>query len=113
MGVSASRVILGLVSVVLLGLGAIFVIASAVNPYRLLIGIPLMAGGLAVAYRVLKEKPQIVEVKVSWDPSGKLLVEELKCPYCGASLPEPKPGQEFIKCRYCGRTVRLVEEPRW
>ena len=113
MSVSASKVVLGVVSIILLGLGGIFVIASAVSPYRLLIGIPLMIAGLAIAYKLLKEKPKIIEVRVSWDPSGKLLVEELKCPYCGASLPEPKPGQEFIKCEYCGRTIKLVEEPRW
>jgi len=33
----------------------------------------------------------------------------LKCTYCGAPLPEPKPGSEYIVCEYCGRTQRIVD----
>jgi len=109
----AVKLLLSFVAAGMLFFGAIFLIASVVNPYRILVGFPLLVGGTVIAYRLLKPRPRVVEVKVSWDPSGRLDVEELKCPYCGASLPEPKPGQEFIKCPYCGRTVKLVEEPKW
>ncbi len=105
--------LLGLVAIVLIGLGALFTIASAAKTYRLAIGIPLLLAGIAISAYLLKPKPQIVELKVSWDPSGRIAVEELKCPYCGASLPAPEPAQEYIKCGYCGKTIKLVEEPRW
>ncbi|RLE68041.1 MAG: hypothetical protein DRJ43_06280 [Thermoprotei archaeon] len=109
----AARALLGIASAALLGLGALFLIASLARFERILVGAPLLVCGFILAYRLLKPRPQVLEVKVSWDPSGKLAVEELKCPYCGASLPAPEPGQEYIKCKYCGRTVKLVEEPIW
>ena len=97
---------------VLLFLGAVFLIASVANPYRLVVGIPLIGvGTLLVVYPL--RRPKILEVRVSWDPSGKLAVQEFKCPYCDAPLPAPKPGQEFIKCPYCGKTIKIVEEPLW
>jgi len=108
-----TRALVGILSAVLLVLGALFLIAALARPERVLVGAPLLAVGALLAYRLAKPRPQILEVKVSWDPSGRLAVEQLKCPYCGAPLPEPKPGQEYIKCKYCGRVAKLVEEPRW
>ena len=112
-GSGAVRLALALASVLLLGLGVLFLIASMVRPERALVGGPMLAGGLLLAYKLLRPQPQVLEVKVSWDPSGKLAVEELKCPHCGASLPLPEPGKDVVRCRYCGRLVRLVEEPKW
>ncbi|OYT30833.1 MAG: hypothetical protein B6U94_05135 [Thermofilum sp. ex4484_79] len=108
-----SKIFLLFIAIALILLGSIFLIASVVKPYRLFIGVALFGGGIAIALYAVKSKPKIVELKVSWNPSGKLTTEELKCPYCGASLPLPSPGQEFIKCPYCGRTVKLIEEPKW
>ncbi len=107
------KIALFIIASILLLLGAIFLIASIVRPERIIIGGILFGGGIALAIYASKSKPQIVELKVSWDPSGKLTTEELKCPYCGATLPPPKPGQEYIVCPYCGRTIKLIEEPKW
>ena len=102
-------------SLVLIFLGFIFIIAAFFpgKIYRIAIGAPMIALGGLLIYRLLKPKPKILTVTVKWDPSGKVIVEELKCPYCGAPLPPPKPGMEYIKCPYCGRTVKILEEPIW
>ena len=96
-------------------LGFIFTVA-AFTPgkiYRLFVGIPLLLAGFGLIFYLLKPEPKILTVSVRWDPSGKVVVEELKCPYCGAPLPEPEPGEEYLKCTYCGKTVKIVEEPIW
>ena len=67
---------------------------------------------LLIGY-VLKSKPKIVEVRVTWSLSGKIILKELKCPKCGANLPLPKLGKDYIKCPYCGTIIRIVEEPKW
>jgi len=33
----------------------------------------------------------------------------LKCVKCGAPLPEPKPGSEYIACEFCGYTQKIVD----
>jgi len=33
----------------------------------------------------------------------------LKCTKCGAPLPEPKPGSEYVTCEFCGYTQRVVD----
>ncbi|HDD64477.1 MAG: hypothetical protein B6U94_07300 [Thermofilum sp. ex4484_79] len=114
---SAKKFLSGALGLFLIGLGAIFIIASTVpgKSYRLMIGVALSALSLPLLYFAFKPTPKIVkyEVKVSWDPSGKLAVEELRCPKCGATLPPPKPGDEYVKCQYCGAVIKLVEEPIW
>ena len=110
-----TRIILTIISLPLLGLGLLFIIA-AFNPgyeYRLIIGSISTLIALAILYIAHKPQPKIMEVKVTWEPSGKLKTQELTCPYCRAPLPPPKPGQEYIKCPYCGKTIKITEEPIW
>lgn len=33
----------------------------------------------------------------------------LRCVKCGAPLPQPPPGAEYIKCEYCGYTQKVVD----
>ncbi|RLE66234.1 MAG: hypothetical protein DRJ38_02170 [Thermoprotei archaeon] len=102
-------------SLALILLGFIFVIA-AFSPgkiYRLAIGVPMVTVGGVLIYRLLQPKPKILTVTLKWDPSGKIVAEELKCPYCGAPLPPPQPGMEYLKCPYCGKTIKVLEEPIW
>jgi len=99
----------------LLFLGTVFLIA-AFKPgkeYRFGVSIILFVMGMLLIIRLLRSKPKIVEIRVTWSPSGEITLEELRCPKCGASLPLPKPGQDYIKCPYCGTIVKIVEEPKW
>ncbi|RLE92779.1 MAG: hypothetical protein DRN04_09290 [Thermoprotei archaeon] len=109
------KLVLSLIGAVLLFLGVVFIIASAApgKVYRLPIGVLLTVVSLALFYLAFKPRPRIYEVKVTWSPGGKLSVEEFRCPKCGADLPPPKPGQEYIECPYCGATIKIVEEPLW
>jgi len=36
-------------------------------------------------------------------------MEALKCVNCGAPLPEPKEGEEYVKCEFCGYVNRISE----
>jgi len=40
---------------------------------------------------------------------GEYTMSELKCVHCGAPLPEPKEGQEYITCEFCGYTNRIKD----
>ncbi len=104
-----------LASLALIFLGFIFIVAAFYpgKTYRLLIGTPMVAVGTALIFRLLKPEPKILTVTLRWDPSGRIITEELKCPYCGAPLPPPEPGSEYVKCPYCGKTAKIVEEPIW
>ncbi|MCD6457257.1 MAG: hypothetical protein J7K82_00275 [Thermoproteales archaeon] len=105
---------LGFASILVLT-GLIFTIAAFTpgKTYRLFIGVPLLAAGLGIVIYALKPEPKILTISVKWDPSGKIITEELKCPYCNAPLPPPKPGADIIKCPYCGKTIKITEEPIW
>jgi len=105
---------LALISV-LFSLGVIFLIASFKpgREYRLGVSATLFIIGTLLSIRLLKSRPKVVKVSVEWSPSGKTVLEEIKCPNCGATLPLPKPGQDYVKCAYCGTVVKIVEEPKW
>jgi len=100
---------------VLFSLGIIFLIASFKpgREYRLGISATLFIIGTLLSIRLLKSRPKVVKVSVEWSPSGKTALEEIKCPNCGATLPMPEPGQDYVKCTYCGTIVKIVEEPKW
>lgn len=36
-------------------------------------------------------------------------MSELKCVHCGAPLPKPKAGEEYITCEFCGYTNRVKD----
>ncbi|MEM0223028.1 MAG: hypothetical protein QXJ99_01355 [Thermofilum sp.] len=40
-------------------------------------------------------------------------VQKLRCTNCGAPLPKPQPGDEWIRCEYCGYTNRLVDSSKY
>ncbi|HDJ89133.1 MAG TPA: hypothetical protein ENG40_00355 [Thermoprotei archaeon] len=110
-----SKAILILIALILLGLGVIFLIAAARNISRLFVAIPLIALGGGIILYSMKPTPQIYKVTVQWEPGGKVLAQELKCPRCGATLPPPDPtkSMDIIKCPYCGATIKLEEQPIW
>ena len=104
-----------LVALVLLGLGVIFLIAAVRNISRLFVAVPLIGLGGGIILYNMKPAPKIYKVTVKWEPGGKILAEELKCPRCGAVLPPPDPSKsmDIIKCPYCGATIKLEEQPIW
>jgi len=114
--ISSSRLPLAIVIVVSVGLcflGVLYVLASAIEPARLPVGITLI--GLAIilivfASRKLVKPPPVV---VYWSPSGPVKPEELRCPNCGAPLTIEDPRMTRVACRYCGRAIEVVEEPKW
>ncbi len=34
---------------------------------------------------------------------------KLRCSNCGAPLPQPKPGEEYVRCEYCGYWNKIVD----
>lgn len=112
---SIMRVVSYLIASILLFFGVVFIIASTTpgKIYRLPVGLILTGASIAIFYMLLKPKPKIYKIEVTWQPSGEIAVEALTCPKCGAPLPKPKPGQEYLKCPYCGATIKLVEKPIW
>jgi len=114
--VSSSRFVLAITiiaSVVLGFLGVLYLLASAMEPMRLWVGVILIGIALVLVAFVSKSLVKPPPIAVHWSPSGQVKLEELKCPGCGAPLRVENPSITRVVCQYCGRTVEIVEEPKW
>ena len=110
------RIIILFLILIFFSLGTIFLIASFKpgREYRLGISTIFYIIAIILSTCLLKTRsPKIMKVSVEWSPSGRIALEKLKCPNCGASLPMPKPGEDYVKCPYCGITIKITEEPKW
>ena len=101
------------VSAILGFLGVLFLLASAMDPMRLWVGIILVGIALVLVAFASKSLVKPPAITVHWSPSGEMKLEELKCPNCSAPLQIENPSVTRIVCQYCGRAVELVEEPTW
>jgi len=114
--VSSSRLLLVITiitSVVLGFLGVLYLLASAMEPMRLWVGIVLIGIALVLVAFVYKSLVKPPPITVYWSPSGEIKLEELKCPSCNAPLKIENPSISRVVCQYCGRAVEIVEEPKW
>jgi len=98
---------------VLGSLGVLYLLASAIEPSRLWVGITLVGISLILAFFVYRSLVKPTPITVQWSPSGPLKLEELKCPSCGGMLKVDDPNKTRVTCPYCGRLVEIVEEPKW
>jgi len=113
---SSSRFLLVItiaVSAILGFLGVLFLLASAMDPMRLWVGIILVGIALVLVAFASKSLVKPPSITVHWSPSGEMKLEELKCPNCSAPLRIENPSVTRIVCQYCGRVVEIVEEPTW
>ena len=94
-------------------LGVLFLLASAMDPMRLWIGIILVGIALVLVAFASKSLVRPPSITVHWSPSGQVKLEELKCPNCNAPLKLEHPSVTRVVCQYCGRVVEIVEEPTW
>jgi len=111
-----SKIILAIaiLGVIVLGIfGVLYLLASAIAPARLWVGVTLLGISLILAFFVYKSLAKPAPITVHWSPSGPLKLEELKCPNCGATLKVEDPNKTRVTCPYCGRVVEIVEEPKW
>jgi len=111
-----SRLVLAIavIAAIVLGFfGVLYLLASAIEPARLWVGITLLGLSLILAFFVYKSLIKPAPITVHWSPSGPVTLEELKCPNCGASLKVDDPNKIRVVCPYCGRVVEIVEEPKW
>ena len=115
--ISSSRLLLAITviaSAVLGFLGVLYLLASAVeDPMRLWKGIILIGIALVLVSFVSKSLVKPPSITVHWSPSGRVKLEELKCPNCNAPLRVENPSVTRVVCQYCGRVVEIVEEPKW
>jgi DNA-directed RNA polymerase subunit RPC12/RpoP len=112
-----------IVGVGLLLLGAIFIIAGAVD--TIIIGglmVFVAAGLFFFVYRAMKieaAKPTLVSqtFNVKMDGSGTFQEKEMKCRSCGAPLTEKNlkiiQGGIMATCPYCGAVFAMQEQPKW
>ena len=94
-------------------LGVLYLLASAMEPMRLWVGIILIGIALVLVAIASKGLIKPLPITVHWSPSGEVKLEELKCPNCNAPLRIENPSITRIVCQYCGRAVEIVEEPKW
>jgi len=111
------------VAVVMLLLGAIFIIAAGTQ--NIITGAVLMviaAVLLLFTYRSQKieaSKPTLVtqNFNVSMEGNGQTEQKELKCRSCGAPLSEKDlkvaQGAVIVSCPYCKTVTTLEESPKW
>ena len=114
--ISSSRLLLAITviaSAVLGFLGVLYLLASAMEPMRLWVGVILIGVALVLVAFVSKSLVKPPPITVHWSPSGEVKLEELKCPNCNAPLRAENPSVTRVVCQYCGRVVEIVEEPKW
>ena len=118
---------LGIVSLILISFGSLFLMASAVeNPVPRLItggsmtgiGIALVAAAIVlVAYRSRIEPDVTVVQNVSVSVPTGSSVKKLTCDSCNGILDrksiQMKEGVISIVCPYCGAVNEFTEEPKW
>lgn len=102
-----------IVAIVLGFLGVLYLLASAIEPTRLWVGIILLGSSFVLAFYVYKSLVKPAPITVKWSLSGPLKPEELKCPNCGGTLKVDDSAKTRVTCQYCGRVVEIVEEPKW
>ena len=113
---SSSRFLLAITiiaSTVFGSLGVLYLLASAMEPMRLWVGVILIGIALVLVAFVSKSLVKPPPITVHWSPSGEVKLEELKCPSCSAPLRIENPSISRVVCQYCGRAVEIVEEPKW
>ncbi|MGD0056977.1 MAG: hypothetical protein ABSB83_03870 [Methanomassiliicoccales archaeon] len=121
-----NRAITGFVvfaAILLLLLGALFIIASGLENSAIGAVLVLVAIGLFYfAYKSEKieaTKPTVVSqtFNVKMEGSGSLMAKELKCKSCGATLTDKDlkvvQGAVMASCPYCGTVQAYEEAPKW
>ncbi|MBD3185595.1 hypothetical protein GF325_02105 [Candidatus Bathyarchaeota archaeon] len=102
------------VSFVLIGLGAIFLMAAAWDPMRLVTGGIMIGAGMALIIGVRLRQKVVVEQKVTLKPSR---IKDMQCKECGANLTKEeisiKHDVVIVKCAYCGALYEMSDEPIW
>lgn len=111
------RILGYLASAALVLLGVIFLMASVYAISRLLVGVVLTALGVGIAVLTWRTGAGQPSVKYEVQVPGRLRVDSVKCPNCGASLDpskmQLKQGVPSIRCPYCGNESEVAEEPKW
>jgi DNA-directed RNA polymerase subunit RPC12/RpoP len=109
------RIVVYLVSAVLIFLGLVFMISVNLGYIYFLEGLAflIVAGLILLASR--EKKP--IEIKQTVNVTGPVIVKEVRCPNCNASVDPAKAqvidGKPYVTCSYCGHKFELTEEPTW
>ncbi|MGD0979231.1 MAG: hypothetical protein ABR962_08845 [Candidatus Bathyarchaeia archaeon] len=109
------RILVYLVSAVLIFLGLVFMISVNLGYIYFLEGLTflIVAGIILLASR--EKKP--IEIKQTVSVTGPVVVKEVRCPNCNASVDPTKAqvidGKPYVTCSYCGHKFELTEEPTW
>lgn len=111
------------VAILLLLLGAVFIIAFGLE--NIAIGAVLILIALVLFFFVYRSekieaaKPTVVSqtFNVKMEGSGALTEKELKCKSCGATLTDKDlkvvKGAVMVACPYCGTVQAFEEAPKW
>jgi hypothetical protein len=98
------------------GLGLVFIAGSQGLVARIVVGVVLLGGALALV-AVVRLRPGATTVVQKVELSGGVSVSELTCQNCGAKLAADavsvRGGSALVECRYCGTSYQLEEKPRW
>lgn len=115
------RILTVLVSIALIGLGVIFLIASAEGRTvpRLAIGASLVTcGGIVAVFAArppARREGGTLEQHI--DISGDVDLQQISCRQCGGALSgdsiSVRAGAVFVKCPYCGAEYQIEEKPKW
>jgi hypothetical protein len=109
-------ILINVFGVILILLGAIFLIGFQGQIGRLIIGILLVGGGiLLLASSRMRPRQTTFVQKV--DLTGDISTQEVKCKNCGSTLSNKsvavRAGAVFISCEFCGTQYQLEEAPKW
>ena len=98
--------------------GFMFLVGSQGQILRLIVGVVLIAAGIALVY-VTRKRPTPTETTTvqKIDLTGDVNLEEFRCQSCNAPLSKEdisvEAGAIMVECGHCGSTYQLEEEPKW
>jgi hypothetical protein len=98
--------------------GLMFVVGSQGDIWRIVVGVVLLAAGVAIGYLTrVQPRPSETKIVQEIDFTGDASLEELRCRSCNAPLSkddiEVKAGAVFVQCSHCGATYQIEEAPKW
>ena len=99
-------------------LGTMFLVGSQGQVLRIVVGIVLIMGAIAIFYLSrIQPRTSTTTTVHKIDLSGDINLEEIRCQSCNAPLDkddlEVKAGAIFVECSHCGATYQIEEEPKW
>lgn len=114
------KVVFYVISGILIFFGVLFIWGAFGTPFdggALIIGLIMVAIGLAILIIQNRKKNQRQEVVYKVDLGGDVNLKNMTCKFCGGPLSADNvkmlAGTPTVTCPFCNQAYQITEEPKW